>query len=84
MQINLVLNCVLPCVECLEALLHTSVIDAQKLVLRRRHIDKIRFAFAALLIEKLIYRLIFRRFFSDRCRQSGTVFFSDEANRVSS
>lgn len=38
------------------------IYDAQKLVLRRRHIDKIRFAFAALLIEKLMYRLIFRRF----------------------
>ena len=38
------------------------IYDAQKLVLRRRHIDKIRFAFAALLIEKLIYQLIFRRF----------------------
>lgn len=61
MQINLVLNCIL-CVECLEALLRACIIDAQKLVLCRRHIDKIRFAFATFLIEKLIYRLIFRRF----------------------
>ena len=61
MQINLVLNGVL-CVECLEALLHTRIIDVQKLVLCRRHIDKIRLSLAAFLIEKLIYRLIFRRF----------------------
>ena len=57
MQINLVLNCVL-CVECLETFLHASVIDAQKLILCCRHINKIRFAFAAFLIEELVHRLI--------------------------
>ena len=37
-------------VECLKALFHTGIVDAQELVLRGCHVDKIRLALAAFLI----------------------------------
>ena len=51
----------LPRVECLKALFHTGIVDAQELVLRGCHVDKIRLALAAFLIEELVHRLIYRR-----------------------
>ena len=46
------------CVERLKALLRTSIVDAQELVLSGGHIDKVRLALGAFLIEKLVHRLI--------------------------
>ena len=37
------------------------VVDAQELVLRGCHVDKIRLALAAFLVEELVHRLIYRR-----------------------
>ena len=51
-------------VECLKALFHTGIVDAQELVLRGCHVDKIRLALAAFLIEELVHRLIYRRLLS--------------------
>ena len=48
-------------VECLKALFHTGIVDAQELVLRGCHVDKIRLALAAFLVEELVHRLIYRR-----------------------
>ena len=48
-------------VECLKAFFRTGIIDTQKLVLRGCHVDKIRLALAAFLIEELVHRLIYRR-----------------------
>ena len=52
---------VLPRVECLKAFFHTGVVNAQELVLRGCHVDKIRLALAAFLVEELVHRLIYRR-----------------------
>ena len=47
--------------ECLKAFFHAGVVNAQELVLCGSHVDKIRLALAAFLIEKLVHRLIYRR-----------------------
>ena len=61
MSADLVLHSILLRVECLKALFHTGIVDAQELVLRGCHVDKIRLALAAFLIEELVHRLIYRR-----------------------
>ena len=53
----------LPRVECLKALFHTGVVNVQELVLCGSHADEVRFTLAAFFIEKLVHRLIRRRFF---------------------
>ena len=58
---DLVLHSILLRVECLKTLFHTGIVDAQELVLRGCHVDKIRLALAAFLIEELLHRLIYRR-----------------------
>ena len=63
MVVSLTLCGVLLCIECLKALFHTGVIDAQELVLCGSHVDKIRLALAAFLIEELVHRLVRRRLF---------------------
>ena len=54
----LALRDILLCVERLKAPFHTSIVDAQELVLSGGHIDKVRLAFGTFLIEKLVHRLI--------------------------
>ena len=44
---DLVLHGILLRVECLKALLHAGVVNAQELVLRGCHVDKIRLALGA-------------------------------------
>ena len=63
MSADLVLHGILLRVECLKALFHTGIVDAQELVLRGCHVDKIRLALAAFLIEELVHRLIRRGLF---------------------
>ena len=50
-------------VECLKALFHAGVVNAQELVLRGGHVDKIRLTLAAFFIEELVHRLIRRGLF---------------------
>ena len=50
-------------VECLKALFHAGVVNAQKFVLRGSHVDEIWLALAAFFIEELVHRLISRRLF---------------------
>ena len=45
-------------VKHLKAFLYSGAINAQELVLRGGHIDKVRLALGAFLIEKLVHRLI--------------------------
>ena len=61
LAVSLTLCGVLLRVEILKALFHTSIVDAQELVLRGCHVDKIRLALAAFLVEELVHRLIYRR-----------------------
>ena len=63
LSVVLALRDILLCVKCLKALFHTSIVDAQELVLRGGHIDKVRLALGAFLIEELVHRLIRRRLF---------------------
>lgn len=49
-------------VECLKALFHAGVVNAQKFVLRGSHVDEVRLALATFLIEELVHRLICRGF----------------------
>ena len=49
MSADLVLHSILLRVECLKALFHTGIVDAQELVLRGGHVDKIRLTLAAFL-----------------------------------
>ena len=58
---DLVLHGILLRVECLKAFFHAGIIDTQKLVLRGGHVDEIRLALAAFLVEELVHRLIYRR-----------------------
>ena len=58
LSVVLALRDILLCVKCLKALFHTSIVDAQELVLSGGHIDKVRLALGAFLIEKLVHRLI--------------------------
>ena len=62
MRSKLVLNGILRC-ECLKAFLHASIVDAQELVLRCGHVDKVRLAFATLFVKELVYRLVCGSFF---------------------
>ena len=50
-------------IECLKALLHAGVVNAQELVLRGSHVDEIRLTLGAFFIEELVHRLIRRRLF---------------------
>ena len=59
--VRLTLCGTLPRVECLKAFFHVGIVDTQELVLRGCHVDKIRLALAAFLIEELVHRLIYRR-----------------------
>ena len=45
-----------------KALFHTGVVDAQELVLSGGHVDEVRLALSAFLIEELVHRLICRGF----------------------
>ena len=58
LSVGLVLHGILLRVKRLKALFHTSIVDAQELVLSGGHIDKVRLALGAFLIEKLVHRLI--------------------------
>ena len=58
LSVVLALRDILLCVERLKALFHTSIVDAQELVLSGGHIDKVRLALGAFLIEKLVHRLV--------------------------
>lgn len=49
-------------VECRKAFFHAGIVDTQELVLRGCHVDKIRLALRAFLIEELVHRLIRRGF----------------------
>ena len=60
--VRLTLCGTLPRIECLKALFHTGIVDTQELVLRGCHVDKIRLALRAFLIEELVHRLIRRGF----------------------
>ena len=53
----------LPRIECLKALFHAGVVNAQKFVLRGSHVDEVWLAFAAFLVEELVYWLLSRRLF---------------------
>ena len=61
MAVSLTVCGVLLRVESLKAFFHAGVVNAQELVLRGCHVDKIRLALAAFLIEELVHRLIYRR-----------------------
>ena len=50
-------------VECRKAFFHAGIINAQELVLCGCHVDKIRLALRAFLIEELVHRLIRRGLF---------------------
>ena len=58
MAVSLTLHRALLCIECLKAFFHTSIVDAQELVLGGGHVDEIRLALVAFLIEELVHRLI--------------------------
>lgn len=58
LAVSLTLCGVLLRVEILKALFHTSIVDAQELVLRGCHVDKIRLALRAFLIEELVHRFV--------------------------
>ena len=58
LSVVLALRDILLCVEHLKALFRTSIVDAQELVLSGGHIDKVRLALGAFLIEKLVHRFI--------------------------
>ena len=60
--VRLTLRGILPCYECLKVLFHTGIVDAQELVLRGCHVDKIRLVLRTFLIEELVHRLICRGF----------------------
>lgn len=62
LSVVLALRDILLCVKCLKALFHTSIVDAQELVLRGSHVDEVRLALATFLIEELVHRLICRGF----------------------
>ena len=62
LSVGLVLRGILPRVKCFQTFFHTSIVDAQELVLSGGHVDKVRLALGAFLIEKLVYRLICRGF----------------------
>ena len=62
LSVGLVLRGILLRVKRLKTLFHAGVIDAQELVLRGSHVDEIRLALGAFLIEELVYRLICRGF----------------------
>ena len=63
LAVSLTLRRALLCIECLKALFHAGIVDAKELVLRGGHVDKVRLALAAFLIEELVHRLICRRLF---------------------
>lgn len=56
LSVVLALRDILLCVKCLKALFHTSIVDAQELVLRGSHVDEVRLALATFLIEELVHR----------------------------
>ena len=60
--IKLVLRDSLPRIESLKAFFHAGVVDAQEFVLCGGHVDKVRLALAAFLVEELVHRLIYRGF----------------------
>lgn len=51
MSADLVLHGILLRIECLKAFFHAGIVDTQKLVLRSSHVDEIRLAIGAFLIE---------------------------------
>ena len=59
----LALRGILLCVEYLKALFHAGVVNAQELVLRGGHVDKIRLTLVAFSIEELVHRIIRRGLF---------------------
>ena len=58
LSVGLVLRGILPRVKGCKALFHACIVNAQELVLRGGHIDKVRLALGTFLIEKLVHRLI--------------------------
>ena len=58
LSVGLVLRGILLRVKRLEALFHAGIVDAKELVLRGGHVDEVRLALVAFLIEELVYRLI--------------------------
>ena len=62
LAVSLTLRGILPHVECLKAFFHMSIVDVRELVLSGSHVDEIRLALSALLIEKLVHWLVLRSF----------------------
>ena len=62
LAVSLTLCGVLLRVESLKAFFHAGIVDAQELVLCSGHVNEIRLALSAFLIEKLVHRLVCWRF----------------------
>ena len=63
LSVGLALRSFLLRVKCFQAFFHTGIVDTQKLVLRSSHVDKIRLALSAFLIEKPVDRFVRGRLF---------------------
>ena len=50
-------------IKCLQAFLHTGIVDAQKLVLSGGHVDKVGLALCTFLIKELVHWFICRGLF---------------------